>query len=80
MAYGGEFAGADHPHAEGWLTHPSPAFQASKQAQIHAVAGESGSPDAVANWGFLDGHAAATPFRELVTDIDLNRFDPDAAP
>ena len=83
MPHEGVFAGADHPHADSWLTHPVPAFQAQKQAQINAVSGEPGTPGAVANWGFLDGHAAATPFSELVsgtTPLQLNRFDPDRAP
>ncbi|BAM02865.1 type II secretion system protein [Phycisphaera mikurensis] len=80
MAHGGTFAGADHPHAEEWLVHPVPAFAAQGQAQINAVKGEPGTPAAVANWGFLDGHAAATGFSELVTDLQLNRLDPDRAP
>ena len=76
MAFTGEFAGADHPHVESWLSHPSPPFKASQQVQINAVRGEPATADAVSNWGYLDGHAAAQPFSDVLTDIDANNFDP----
>ena len=76
MAYEGDFAGADHPHVEGWLNSPAPAFKASSQVQINSVSGESGQTSAVSNWGYLDGHAEAQPFRDVLTDIDNNNFDP----
>ncbi|MBI1335903.1 MAG: prepilin-type N-terminal cleavage/methylation domain-containing protein [Phycisphaera sp.] len=76
MAFTGDFAGADHPHVENWLSHPSPPFKASTQCQTHAVKGEAGSPNAVSNWSFLDGHARSAAFREVCTDIDTNNFDP----
>ena len=44
MAYEGDFAGADHPHADGWLTHPVPAFAAQKQVQINAIERRAGNP------------------------------------
>ena len=78
MAYEGQFAGADHPHVENWLNHPSPAFKAQQQVQINAVSGDAGKPEAISNWGFLDGHAKAVRFTDLLTDIDRNRFDPSA--
>ncbi len=76
MAYEGDFAGADHPHVESWLSHPSPAFKASQQAQINSVRGEAKQASAVSNWGYLDGHAQAQPFSDVLTDINTNRFDP----
>ena len=84
MAYEGEFAGADHPHVEDWLIHPIPVFKATEQVQVHAVSGQPGNGNAVSNYGFLDGHAAAMPFGRLVPDVPdpwtRNRFDPDAEP
>ncbi len=76
MAYTGDFAGADHPHVENWLEHPSPPFKASTQSQTNAVKGKSGAADAVSNWGYLDGHAKAQRFSEVLTDIHTNNFDP----
>jgi len=76
MAYEGDFAGADHPHVEGWLEHPSPPDKASSQVQINAVSGEPDANNAVSNWGYLDGHAEAQPFGDLLIDIDNNNFDP----
>jgi len=80
MAFTGDFAGADHPHVESWLNHPSPPFRAQQQAQINAVRGAEGSWDAVSNWGFLDGHAETVAFSAVLTNITRNRFDPSAAP
>lgn len=76
MAYTGEYAGADHPHVESWLSHPAPAFKASTQVQINSVKGDTASRSAVTNWGYLDGHAEAQAFADVLTDIDTNNFDP----
>ena len=76
MAYTGEYAGADHPHVESWLEHPSPPSKASTQVQINAVRGQKDSPEAVSNWGYLDGHAKTQAFADVLTDIDTNQFDP----
>lgn len=78
MAYEGAYAGADHPHIENWLNHPQPAFKAQEQVQINAVKGEESTESAVSNWGFLDGHAEAAPFGDLLTDVYVNKFDPSA--
>ncbi len=80
MAQEGEYAAADHPHIENWINHPSPSFKAQQQAQINAVRGEPGTENAQTNWGFIDGHAELLRFREVLTSIDKNRFDPDANP
>jgi prepilin-type N-terminal cleavage/methylation domain-containing protein/prepilin-type processing-associated H-X9-DG protein len=80
MAFEGEFAGADHPHIENWLNHPSPAFKAQQQVQINAVEGDPGIENSRSNWGYLDGHASTEVFKSLLTDIERNRFDPAASP
>jgi prepilin-type N-terminal cleavage/methylation domain-containing protein len=80
MAFTGDFAGADHPHVENWLNHPSPPFRAQEQAQINAVRGTPGTWEAVSNWGYLDGHAETAAFSTVLTNISRNRFDPSAIP
>ena len=79
MAFTGFYAGADHPHVEAWLAAPNRYGAASTRVQTHAVAGPVGKPDSVANWGYLDGHIAAEPMSELLTDYQTNRFDPAVA-
>ena len=79
MAFTGSYAGADHPHVEAWLAAPNRYGAASTMVQTHAVAGPVGKPDSVANWGYLDGHIAAEPMSELLTDYQTNRFDPAVA-
>lgn len=76
MAYTGPFAGADHPHVEEWVEAPRPAAVAAEQVQIHAAGGPERDPDARSNWGFLDGHAKTLRFRDVMTNIRTNRFDP----
>ncbi len=80
MAFEGEFAGADHPHIESWISHPSPPFKAQEQSQINAVRGGPESNEAISNWGFLDGHAKSMRFGDLLTDEYHNRFDPWVTP
>lgn len=79
MAYEGPFAAADHPHVENWFGHPKPPFIAGQQLQTHAHGGPAGEPDAVSNYGFLDGHAETLRFRDVFTNIESNRFDPRVA-
>jgi prepilin-type N-terminal cleavage/methylation domain-containing protein len=83
MAYTGPFAGSDHTHASLWAAFSSDpaaiAANASVQVQIGAVRGATASPDAVSHYGYLDGHAAAHPFRELHQGLNQNRFDPTVA-
>ena len=80
MAFEGDFAGADHPHTESWMNHPSPAFKAQQQCQINMVRGEPGKATSVTNWGFLDGHVEALAFKDVMIDVERNRFDPWADP
>jgi len=79
MAYQGEFAGADHPHAEDWINAGDPAAVAATMVQTHHVAGPAGTFSARSNWSYLDGHAETAAFSDLFTDADDNRFDPRAA-
>lgn len=79
MAYTGPYAGADHPHVEMWLDHPSPPAKAGEQAQINATDGQPATWEAESNYGFLDGHAETKAFSEVLTDIEKNSFDPGVA-
>ncbi len=81
MAFEGDFAGSDHVHATGWFrsSGPSAAARASAQVQTNAVSGETGSPDAISNWGFLDGSVKQASFEELGTGPDFNSFNPAVA-
>ncbi len=82
MAYEGDFAGSDHPHAEGWdafgLGGVVVAQLAGRELELHAVGGEDGTFEARANWGYLDGHAQAAAFGELYRTETINHFDPEA--
>jgi len=84
MAYEGDFAGADHPHAESWDAFggggDTVAKLAGRQVQLNAVGGEQGTFEARANWGYLDGHAETQAFGEVYQREDTNQFDPEADP
>lgn len=76
MAYTGPFAASDHPHIENWVGG-NPVAVAAGQLQISAHGGQRASWDAMANYGFLDGHAESLRFREVFSDLTkFNRFDP----
>lgn len=81
MAESGEFAGSDHPHVEEWFGGDGQfaVVQASSQLDINAAGGPPASFDSRANWGFVDGHVATTPFSDLFLDSERNRFDPAVA-
>lgn len=77
MAEEGEFAGADHPHVDLWVGNiPAKAYN---QLQIDQHGGEPRSWTAVANYGFLDGHAETLTFGDVFTDRTENLFDPAVA-
>jgi prepilin-type N-terminal cleavage/methylation domain-containing protein/prepilin-type processing-associated H-X9-DG protein len=78
MAYAGDFAVADHPHVENWTGLNIPAV-ANTQLQIDAHGGKPKTFAAVANYGFLDGHAETLPFKSVFTNFTENRFDPAVA-
>jgi prepilin-type N-terminal cleavage/methylation domain-containing protein/prepilin-type processing-associated H-X9-DG protein len=79
MAYAGEYAGADHVHPNLFAaaTTPDPAIpgKIAAQVQVHAHGGSVGW-DALANYGFLDGHAESLRFRQAYQSIYVNHFDP----
>jgi prepilin-type N-terminal cleavage/methylation domain-containing protein len=77
MADTGEFASADHPHVENWVSN-IPA-QAARQLQTHRHGGRPGTWDAVATYGFLDGHAETLRFRAVFESLQRNKFDPAVA-
>ena len=77
MAFTGSFAGADHVHAANWAAVNSPeaiALQASGQCQTNAHGGPAGSPEAISNYGFIDGHAETLPLIDVFESIEDNRF------
>ncbi|MEM8783855.1 MAG: type II secretion system protein [Planctomycetota bacterium] len=88
MAHEGEYGGADHADVETWDDGGGPYFtEIVQQMQIDAVQGPrrvptgdfiyaAGTFDSVANYAFLDGHAAAHPFGDVFRDDLTNRFDP----
>lgn len=83
MAFMGEFAASDHVHSGEWWIDESlpeaPAALASEQVQTNAVAGRTGTAEAKANYGFLDGHAATMTFGEMYESPAVNKFDPRVA-
>lgn len=83
MAYEGDYAGADHVHAENWWIGSAaphlPPVAAAAQMQTNAVDGPEQSWDARSNYGFLDGHVETLMFADVFRSGEINRFDPEAA-
>jgi prepilin-type N-terminal cleavage/methylation domain-containing protein/prepilin-type processing-associated H-X9-DG protein len=77
MTETGEFAGADHPHVENWVSNVP--VQASRHLQIERHGGPRRDWQSVANYGFLDGHAETLRFRDVFESFQRNRFDPAVA-
>jgi prepilin-type N-terminal cleavage/methylation domain-containing protein/prepilin-type processing-associated H-X9-DG protein len=77
MAETGDFAGADHPHVENWVSNVP--LQAARHLQTNRHGGRPSTWDAVANYGFLDGHAETLRFREVFESVQKNKFDPAVA-
>ena len=73
---GGAFAGADHPHVEGWGASSNAPTIAATEVAIAAAAPEAPSPKAQSNWSFLDGHVENAQFGSVYFDETRNRFDP----
>ncbi|MFN0136969.1 MAG: prepilin-type N-terminal cleavage/methylation domain-containing protein [Phycisphaerae bacterium] len=76
MAFEGPYASADHTHVTQWIEEPSPEVMASSQVQINVFGGEPKSKEALGHYGFLDGHAKRMKFRNTLTDIETNNYDP----
>lgn len=79
MTETGDFAGADHPHVENWVAAglpDSPPVLAGRHLETHRHGGRRRTWGAVANYGFLDGHAETLRFRDVFESFTRNRFDP----
>lgn len=74
MTETGEFAGADHPHVENWVSNVP--VQAAKNIELHQHGGPPRSWNGLANYGFLDGHAETLRFRDAFRSMTENKFDP----
>jgi prepilin-type N-terminal cleavage/methylation domain-containing protein/prepilin-type processing-associated H-X9-DG protein len=75
MTGSGDFAGADHPHVENWVGNNVP-NSVSKNLQINAHGGDPHGWEAMANYGFLDGHVETLHCRDVFESIYKNKFDP----
>jgi prepilin-type processing-associated H-X9-DG protein len=78
---GSSYARSDHVHIESWedLGQGNAPETAAKESQINAWGGNSASWTGIANYAFVDGHAASKRFDEVYRSFDTNLFDPDAS-
>ena len=78
---GSSYARSDHVHIESWedLGRENAPETAAKESQINAWGGNSASWTGIANYAFVDGHAASKRFDEVYRSFDTNLFDPDAS-
>jgi prepilin-type processing-associated H-X9-DG protein len=73
----GQFATSDHPHPNEWFDGTNdPALLAADQMATDRHGKRKRSPQSVANYGFLDGHAESLPFSKVYTNNKRNNFDP----
>lgn len=79
MATTGDYAGADHPHVEGWGASPAAATIASTQVAVAAASGDAASAASVSNWSFLDGHVESLSFARVYVHPQRNRLDPNVS-
>ena len=75
------FARSDHVHPDNWglLGVENAAAVANTESEIAAHGGRPRTADALANYGFLDGHAATLRFRDVYRGPYDNAFFPDYA-
>jgi prepilin-type N-terminal cleavage/methylation domain-containing protein/prepilin-type processing-associated H-X9-DG protein len=77
------YATSDHVHPDDWSNGPGGAksapLLASFQMDVAAHGGEVGSPNARANYGYIDGHAETHQFSDVYTSHTDNRFHPEHA-
>jgi len=80
-AFEGDAAVTDHVHPHLWWSPIESAVpgKAAVEMQTNAHGGPVGTWEARSNYGFLDGHAESTEFREVYTDPSRNNFDPGVA-
>jgi prepilin-type N-terminal cleavage/methylation domain-containing protein/prepilin-type processing-associated H-X9-DG protein len=79
MAREGDFAVSDHVHVENWGQGQQPPARAAVQMQTDAYGGPERSWESRSNYGYLDGHAESQRFKQVYTDFDVNRFNPEVA-
>lgn len=79
LAREGDYAVSDHFHAEGFGQGQQPPVRAAGQLQTNAYGGKERSWGALANYAFLDGHAATLPFETVYVDHTNNKFNPEVA-
>ena len=72
----GSFAGADHPHVEGWGDSSDAAVVASTEVAVNAVSRDAPNAASISNWSFLDGHVESAPFAAIYRNQEQNRLDP----
>lgn len=80
MTFEGSFAVSDHTHVENWNDSGHPESSAANEVQTNAHGGKAKTNDAIANYSFLDGHAATLKFRDVYTTPTRNSFDPEVSP
>lgn len=80
MCETGEFAGADHPHVEGWGAGAQSPVVAASEVAVSAVSRDAPSRASRSNWAFLDGHVETAPFAAIYLDEEQNRLDPRVSP
>ena len=79
MAEEGDFAVADHPHAETWCGLPDEdvPIMAATQVAINAIDRETPARASLSNYSFLDGHSRSHEYDDVWVDCNRNLFDPD---
>ena len=76
MATTGDYAGADHPHVEGWGAGSQAPLLAATQVAVAAVSRDRANRASVSNWSFLDGHVESLPFGQVYANPQQNLLDP----
>ncbi|MGH7244524.1 MAG: type II secretion system protein [Phycisphaerales bacterium] len=76
-----KYAKSDHVHSAEWSDGPpdSAPTIANSQMDLAAHGGKPNTWNGLANYGYLDGHAATLRFKDVYTDYDHNRFYPPVA-
>lgn len=76
MTTTGEYAGADHPHVEGWGSGAQAPLLAATQVSVAAASRDKPNAASVSNWSFLDGHVESLPFGQVYLNPQRNLLDP----
>jgi prepilin-type N-terminal cleavage/methylation domain-containing protein/prepilin-type processing-associated H-X9-DG protein len=72
----GEYAGADHPHVEGWGSGAQAPVLAAAQVAVAAASQDRPSAASLSNWSFLDGHVESLSFGRVYSNPQRNLLDP----